>query len=169
MKTLRLLIALVTVSLLTVPAFAQTTISSTTLSAAIGSPTASSPTPTTVINLTACTSCAADWLIYVDLEAMRITRAFVAGSVSNIPVLRGQDGTRAAPHSNAAVVYYGPATRFHGAAGAGLVAGDPPAGRCVRADQQFLPWINIFTGWTWVCDNVNWRVTIPYSITSNSR
>lgn len=167
MKNLfRSLVVLATVLLSTATAFAQTTVPSTTLSSAITS--ATSAVANITLTSVTCTGCTfgADTLIYIDHEAMRVTRAYTSGTT--VPVQRGTDGTRPALHSNAAVVYYGPATWFHGAA-AGGQAGDPSYGRCIRNQQTFLPWINISTGWVWLCDNVQWRATVVDAVTFNSR
>lgn len=162
----RTILAMLVGLLLTANASAQVLINNTTLSTAITS------TTQRTINIASatCTGCTfgPDTLIYVDNEAMRVTGAYVSG-ITNIPVTRGTDGTMAGVHAASAVVLLGPGARFHGAAGSGMVNGDPPTGACVRNQQQFLPWVNVTTGYVWTCDSAVWRATVNTSVIFGSR
>lgn len=165
-------LALMLVAGFAAPSSAQLLINETTLSAAI---TTSGQNP---IQLTAvtCTSCTfgPDTVVYTDREAMRVTGQYAAGSGSLVVfVRRGTDGTLAAPHANAAITWVGPANRFHIVTPGTLANGDP-AGPCgflptPRANQPFLPWINVLTGNVWNCDGTGtWIGTNPIKLTYNS-
>lgn len=154
------------------PSSAQLLINETTLSSGI------TTSGQNVIALTAvtCTGCTfgPDTLIYVEREAMRVTGQYSAGSGTlTVQVRRGSDGTLAAPHANAAIVWYGPANRFHIVTPGSGANGDP-AGACgflptPRANQPFLPWINVLTGNVWNCDGTGtWIGTNPLKLTFNS-
>lgn len=149
---LRSLTLLILVLALPAVASAQTATDSTTLAAAVLTDS------TTSISLTSvtCTSCTfgRDTLIYVDREAMRVTGAYVSGA-TGIPVTRGTDGTTAATHTTAAVVWLGPAIRFASGPGAGSFTGmratTGPSGQCTRTTLGSVPYINITTGAVYDC------------------
>lgn len=174
MKTLLLRAALF-VGLLGIgsPLLAQTSIDNTTLSANI----TATQTNVQIASVT-CTSCSgplSNYIIYLDNEAMCVTGAYVSGTT--LPVTRGCLGTKPAAHtiknqlvSGNTVVFFGPSVRFHQGAGPvpGAASGDPALGSCTRVSQQFMPWINISTGWVWTCDGSMWRATVNININGTS-
>lgn len=175
MKTLtRFILSSALLMMLAPSAQAQTIINNTTLSSAITTPAQSTITLTAVT----CTGCTfgQDTVIYTsDGEAMVVTGAYAAGGGSLVvPVRRGQLGTVAAVHANAAVVYVGPQNRFH--LGSNGFSADP-AGPCVRGQAasgvdrgaSILPWINVITGNIWNCDGSgNWVGINKERLTYNS-
>lgn len=158
----RSLFVVLVLAALVAPVSAQTTIDNTTFSTAVSS------TTTNLVSLASvtCTNCTfgRDTWIYADTELMVVTGAYTSGA-SNIPVLRGQKGTRAGFHTTTAKVWVGPATRFQ--------TNDPPGGACNKKSgpgtNGFYPWINVSNGYRWLCDNgqdVNtstqlWRAVTP--------
>lgn len=148
------------------PLAAQTTIDNTTLS---GNMT-NSQLFITVASVT-CTGCAinSNTVLYLDQEALCVNGSYVSGTT--LPVTRGCLGTAAAahniknqPNSGNTVVFIGPSNRFAQGTQSTPSAGDPPAGACTRASQQFMPWINVSNGWVWTCDGTLWRATVNFNV-----
>lgn len=167
LRTLVTTLAGVLVLLLAAPVGAQTTIDSTTFSTSITSTSLAQVSITSATCTGGCTF-GKDFVIYADSEAMVVTAQFVSGT-TNIPVIRGSMGTQATFHGTNNKIFIGPQNRFK--------TQDPPQGMCRRSDQQFMPWINVETGWVWTCDNgntqydpkQNWYASVPYITNQNSR
>lgn len=108
--------------------------------------------------------------IWVDFEQMLIT----AVSTTTITVNRGVNGTRAEAHDSGDNIFTG--VDDGGPRGGGhFNTQDPAVGQdCTRGDGEatHMPWINIRTGWMWVCDNgtttVDWVSTRKTPATLNS-
>lgn len=139
---------------------AQVQATSTTLSAA-------ATYSQTVITVTSATGFTVNNYLYVigSNEAMRIR----AINGTSITVLRGQLGTQARAHPNAAVVVTGVVQHFKNT--------DPDFnGTCTVGnaspglDGSYGPWINVFTGTVWHCPIVAgaWIGTQRANITFNS-
>jgi len=163
---MKLRILLLSAALLVVgvwPASAQTTIDNTNFSSAVNA------TQTTVsISSATCTNCTfgnGTWL-YVDEEVLVVAPSYTSGT-SNIPVLRGRANTFPAAHTTSAKVFVGPPQRFR--------VVDPPAGACNKVAEAYYPWINVASGYRWLCDNgqnantaVVWRAAVPWGLTASS-
>ena len=146
---------------LAVPVSAQTILNNTTLAAAVNS-------TQTTITVASASTLAVGQIIFVPglvPESMRITSI----SGTTIGVIRGSDGTRAVAHSNSARVFTGPGERFY--------ARDPDdaGGVCTPANQPYMPWINLQTGYIWTCAawapltvSSTWVVTQVTPVTFNS-
>lgn len=155
---------------LAVGASAQTAMTITTLSAAVttgpaGISSGVSGSYQTQITLASSSGVTAAFLGtqpvsfgYVDQELV----GFISNPSGNIwNVLRGQMGTKAAPHASGATVYIqtGSAQFSGGGSGSGgLQLTDPQKGNCTAASTLFTPWINVTTGRQWICDTAttNW-------------
>lgn len=163
-------IKLVAISLLLAfafPAFAQqNTLTQTTLAADIaggivniGTPAPGNISVTSATGITGyapnlgiTTSQPTQIDIYVDRELMVVTG--VSGTL--ISVLRGQDGTVAAPHRKGAMVLIGSGIFFArndpgGSGGFGGVGGEA----CTQANVVASPRVNIRTGAQWLCSSIS--------------
>lgn len=166
MNTLRTYVvsALLILGLCVDPVYGQggtTQAQSTTLAAA-------ATNSQTVITVTSATGFTVNNYLYVigSNEAMRIR--VVNGT--QITVLRGQLGTRAAAHPNAAVVVTGVVQHFKNTDpdfnGICSVGNASPG-----LDASYGPWINVFTGTIWHCPmagSLAWIGTQRANITYNS-
>jgi len=90
--------------------------------------------------------------LYIGREQMRVT----AVNGTQLTVVRGVNGTVAAPHPNGDMVLFGPARFFYvmdpgGIPGAG---GGISGVACTQANVQVSPWLNIRTGAQWLCSSV---------------
>lgn len=120
-------------------AAAQTLVPMTTLGAAITSPS------TTFINLTSTTGITAgNTYLFIDHEFMAVNAVLNNG---NVQVGRGYSGTRATNHTSTAIVFNGPATAFRAT---------DPLGSCTRANELYLPSINVSNGNISDCLNGQW-------------
>lgn len=90
---------------------------------------AAAATDTSIVVASA-TSIAADRLLQVGGEMMKVTKGYVTASTT-VPVSRGQSGTAQQAHVTATRVIHGDAADW-GAAGAGTVAQFAPGGRVRR-------------------------------------
>jgi hypothetical protein len=126
MKMQRILSLTVLAALLASPVLAQTALNSTTLSAAVTA-------TTNTFTVASGSNISANDLAFVDREAVVIT----AISGTTLTVNRGQAGTAAASHANAALIYTGVPERYYG---------NTPSGSCTRANELYLPHINLKTG-----------------------
>lgn len=98
--------------------------------------------------------------LYIDREQMRVT----AVNGTQLTVVRGVNGTVATPHSNGAMVLFGPSRFFYvqdpGAVGSPTSTGGPSNVPCILANVVVSPWVNIRTGAQWYC-NANSLVWTP--------
>lgn len=149
-------------------AVGQTALTQTTLASAVSGPagySGSSPTISQYITLTACTGIAAPILpgtpssiIYVGREAMGVFNINTTSCVAQVN--RGYLGTQAAPHPSGDMVLYGPNYAVTLALGgnpipSGLFQQDPPiGGSCTAAGTPTTPWINVLTGYEWLCSSI---------------
>lgn len=134
----RFTLTLFVLSLFALPAQAQTIITNTTLGAALNA-------TQTNVTLAAAQTLGVDAIIFVPGVNPEVMRVTVAGTAATVyQVARGMNGSQARPHSNAAVVFVGPANRFQ--------AGPPSFSACNRLQIAFLPWIDINTGISWSCN-----------------
>lgn len=128
-------------------ALAQTnTLTSTTLSAAVSQPSGSTPAASVIavasatgINAPSVTNGTQGTMLFVDREAMRV----ISITGTNITVLRGQEGTRAAGHVSGATVWIGNPNWFKDR---------DPIGTCTLSGEYSSPWINVTTGAIYVCN-----------------
>jgi len=156
---MRLILLLLAVLALSAPVQAQTLMTTTTLAA-------NQSATDTVMSVTSATGFTVGNYVWVDSEQQLIT----AVNGTAISVRRGQNGTRAAAHDNAARIYTGSSDHFK--------TNDPDYGAdCTRGEAQaaFLPWINVRDGVFWTCRAAGtsgantWSGTSPALITYNSR
>lgn len=116
----------------------------------------------TVITVTSGTGFTAGNQIWIDYEQMDI----VAVSTTRITVRRGRNGTQAQAHDDADGIWTGDPAHFH--------TNDPDVGQdCTRGAGQaaYSPWINVHTGWIWICDNgvtAEWTGTVTSARTVGS-
>lgn len=103
--------------------------------------------------------------LFVDREQMRVT--FVNGTTCPcaLTVVRGVNGTVATPHSNGAMVLFGPGRFFYvqdpGALGPPGATGSSLSNvPCILNNVVVTPWVNIRTGYQWYC-NPNSLVWTP--------
>jgi len=137
-KTIKTLL-LAVLLLAAIPTHAQTIITPTTLSAAV----TSSNTRTIVIASATCGACtgavlAAGADIYVDRELMFVT----AVNSTTLTVQRGASGTAAGTHASGALVFMGAPAAFN----QNPRINAPSNGSCTRANELYLPLINVSTG-----------------------
>jgi hypothetical protein len=154
----RIVLALALAGLIAGSVTAQTILTTTTLGAAVTS------TSATTIRVASITGITANTGLWIDQEFMTVTSTPVTGTL-NVTVFRGAAGTKAALHANGVLVTLGPQFAFQ--------ATDPPWGACVRAQQQYLPWINVSNGNMCSCDQlytsyVQWRCTNSQPLIYNS-
>lgn len=128
------LIALLT---LTAPAFAQTATTSTTLSSAITS------TSTTTLVVASATNVDAGGLLYIDTEAFDV----VSVSGTTVRVARGAEGTRVSLHPASSAVYVAAKAQKTGV----FKGGQSAFGTCTRANESFLPQIDLVAQRVWDC------------------
>jgi hypothetical protein len=140
MKTLRslTLAALLAMVAAASPVYAQATLNSTTLSAAIDA-------AQTTITVASATNVAANYILFVDQEAMRV----ISLTGTQVRVVRGHGGTGARAHSASAVIYTGPATYYS----ANEVV---PGSTCTSTAEVALPRIVLPTGNVYQCTNSIW-------------
>lgn len=126
---------------LTASAFGQgAAITQTTLSAKVDS----SSTFVVVASATGIT--ANNTYLYVDGELLIVQSV----NSTTLNVVRGQGGTNAAAHANAAPVFVGPATAF-------IVTPAPnPQGACTRSNSPYLPVIDVRTATFFDCLGGQW-------------
>jgi hypothetical protein len=94
--------------------------------------------------------------LYVDQELMGVI-SLAQGQTTIFNVLRALSGTKAAYHASGAMVLIGTQTpQFGGTAGSGgFQQTDPPLGGvCNLANTGLTPWVNIVTGYQWICSSV---------------
>ena len=84
----------------------------------------------TFIVVASATSIAADRILQVGGETMKVTKGYVTASTT-VPVIRGQNGTAQQAHVTATRVVHGDAADF-GSPGAGAIAQFAPGGRVRR-------------------------------------
>lgn len=118
-------------------AFAQTATTSTTLSNAIAD------TSGTTVVVASATNVDAGGLLYVDREALDV----VSVSGTTVRVKRGSEGTRAALHPASSPVWVAAKAQKTSV----FKSGQPYFGTCTRANEAFLPQINVTTGQIWDC------------------
>ncbi len=124
--------------LVALPVSAQVTLTSTRLSAAI---TAINDNTITVVSATGFT--AGTTHAVIDAEEMAVTSV----SGTTIGVVRGINGTRAMPHTTAAVVYVGSPTYFDSVG---------RFGSCTATNERVLPIIVPTEGKYYTCSSSNW-------------
>ncbi|MES2136123.1 MAG: hypothetical protein V4502_03560 [Pseudomonadota bacterium] len=149
MKKLFVILPLAVFLLEPQPIHAQTIITPTTLSAAV----TTSSTRTVVVASATCAACtgavlAAGAEIYVDREAMVVT----AVSATTLTVQRGASGTAAGTHASGALVFMGAPNAF--AQNPRVSA--PSNGSCTRANELYLPLINVSTALIYDCLGGQW-------------
>jgi hypothetical protein len=146
------------------PASAQTTcLSNTTLAAAMtATQTTARVTTVTATNSApgGCTPTVGNivvgQMLYVEREGMKV----LAINGTNATVQRGQMGTAATAHLNAATVFSGPEVAFR--------AVDPLLAACTPSAVAVRPWINTINGNLWVCNTNKWYGTNSTVLTYNS-
>lgn len=92
----------------------------------------------------------------VDLEVEGI-QTLVTGQTTIYNVLRGQMGTKTMAHASGSMVLIQNVTpQFGGFAGSGgLQSTDPPlGGACTTANTLVTPWVNVITGYQWLCSTI---------------
>lgn len=145
--------------------FGQTALTQTTLSTAVSGPAFYSGTSSIIsstVTLAACTGIAAPLLpgtpssiLYVGREAMGVL--VWNTSTCSGTVFRGYLGTQPAPHPSGDMVLYGPNYATTLAQGGnpvpnGFFQQDPPLnGSCTPSATPATPWINVLTGYQWLC------------------
>ncbi len=171
-NTLTKLFATLTIlAALAMPSFAQqNSLGQTTLAAAIGGTYIGSgastniPAPTLVQvasvtsivgitpNLSITASQPNQTYIYVGREQMRVT----AVNGTQLSVVRGVNGTVAAPHPNGDMVLFGPSRFFYvNDPGGVTTAGTGASGvACTAANVIVTPWLNVRTGAQWLCSTI---------------
>lgn len=129
----------VLIALLTLQAVAsaQTATTSTTLSTAL------SDTSGRTVVVASATNVEAGGLLFIDREAMDV----VSVSSTTVRVVRGAGGTRPSLHPASSVVYVAAKAQKAGVFKSNQVA----FGTCTRANEGFLPQIDISTGRVWDC------------------
>lgn len=148
---------------------AQTALTQTTLAQAItvgtaGAGSGLTGTLSTTINLTSATGVQIAFngqpitFVYIDQELFAVM-SLVPGQTTIYNVLRAQWGTRAAAHSLGAMALIETVTpQFGGFSGSGgLETADPPGGLgagCTSTNTLATPWVNVLTGWQWICSPV---------------
>jgi hypothetical protein len=165
----RVLLLIAIVCGLSGAAFAQTALTQTTLAAAVtigtaGGASGISGSYQTTISLTSATGIQVAnngqpiTFVYIDQELFGVL-SLVTGQTTIYNVLRGQLGTRAAAHSLGAMALIQVVSpQFGGFAGSGgFQQTDPPGGlgaSCTAASTLAYPWVNVLTGWQWLCSSV---------------
>ena len=145
---------------------AQTALTQTTLAAAITAGTASGASGITgsyqtQLSLTSATGIQVATngqpitFVYIDQELFGVL-SLVTGQTTIYNVLRGQLGTRVAPHSLGAMALIQVVSpQFGGYSGSGgFQQTDPPGGlgaSCTSTNTLAYPWVNVLTGWQWLC------------------
>lgn len=134
----RSVVALLALLILTaVPAYAQTATTSTTLSNAIAD------TSSTVVVVASATNVDVGGMLYVDREALDVT----AVSGTTVTVKRGAGGTKVSLHPASSPVWVGAKAQKASVFKSTQVA----FGTCTRANEAFLPQVNIQTGQIFDC------------------
>src|SRR6266550_214365 len=167
----KLFATLIVLAALAIPSFAQqNSLGQTTLAAAVGGTYIGSgsatnvPAPTLVQvasvtsivgitpNLSITASQPNQTYIYVGREQMRVT----AVNGTQLSVVRGVNGTVAAPHPNGDMVLFGPPRFFYVNDPGGITtAGTGVSGvACTAANVIVSPWLNIRTGAQWLCSTI---------------
>lgn len=145
--------------------FGQAALTQTTLASAVNGPSfynGTTPSLSLSVTLASCTGIAAPILpgtpssiIYVGREAMGVFT--VNTSTCVLTVNRGYLGTQASPHPSGDMVLYGPNYAVTLSQGgnpvpSGLFQVDPPLnGGCTAAGTPTTPWVNVLTGYQWLC------------------
>lgn len=124
---------------LSAPAFAQTATTNTTLATAI------SDTSGTSVVLTSATGVEAQGMLFIDREAFDVVS--VNGTTARVK--RAAEGTRASLHPITSPVWV--AARLQKASVFTPPLKQVTFGTCVRANESFLPQIDIRTGDIWDC------------------
>jgi hypothetical protein len=148
---------------------AQTSLTQTTLAAAIqcgpscaNSGVGSGTSYQTTVNLTSATGVSVAvngqpvTFIYVDQELMGVM-TLLTGQTTVYSVLRAQQGTKLSAHvSGAMVLIETVSPQFGGYQGSGgFQQTDPPnGGACTATNTNATPWINIITGYQWLCSSI---------------
>lgn len=135
--------------------FGQATLTQTTLGAAVmggdinTSGGLSTPAPDVVVTLASVTNVNAaingspQTYLYIDRELMAVLTVNTTTKI--VGVLRGQQGTAAHSHANAAIVLVGQNGQFQAT---------DPSGACTSTGILVTPWINVNTGYEWLCSSV---------------
>lgn len=91
-------------------------------------------------------------VIYVDRELMMVT----AVNGTTLTVVRGYNGTVAAPHASGAMVLVGKPFTFYTFDPGGTPASGTGIGgaACSAANTLVTPWVNIRTGAQWLCSTI---------------
>lgn len=138
------------------PVQAQQLVNHTTLSSALAQP--AQGTPANQTQLVSCTNVTVGFSLWVDLELMQINTV-VSTSPCLVNLTRGFNGTKAAAHAAAAVVLYGTGGDIFFHDGPPTVV---PMSTCTRPTQLAIPWVDIRSGITWVCQSGGtWTLTSP--------
>ena len=133
----KFLIIAVLLLLVGAPAYAQTVLTPTTLAAAV-----SNGSIQTIV-VSSATGFTAGYSAYVDRELMTVK----AVNSTTITVIRGQGGTVATPHASGALVFVAPPQAF---------SAGSPSGSCTRANELYLPKIDVKTGFVSDCNGGQW-------------
>lgn len=123
--------------LLTSSAFGQTATTTTTLSAAI------TDSSGTVLSVASATDVNAGGKLFIDRESMDVTSI----NGTSVRVRRGMDGTRAIPHISGSLVVVASASQKVAVYRSLQARG----GTCTRANESFLPQIDVPAGIVWDC------------------
>lgn len=145
--------ALLALLILPVVAFAQTATTTTTTTAALAD------TSGTVVLLTSATDVNAGGKLFIDRESMDVTS--VSGLAAR--VRRGMDGTRAMPHISGSLVTVASASQKAGVYRSLQGRG----GTCTRANEPFLPQVDVPAGILWDCP-VGATVWTPLNFDANT-
>lgn len=95
-------------------------------------------------------------VLYIGNEAMGVL-TLAPAPANTFNVLRGMFGTKIAPHpSGDMVLFQTISPQFAGFSGAGgLQTIDPPYnGNCTAANTLVTPWVNMLTGYQWICSTI---------------
>lgn len=140
------------------PVWAQTILNNTTLTTNLTS------VDTQVVVVASTTNILVGHTLYIDQEAMQVNTVV---SSTQLRVTRGVRGTRAALHGATSpgcqwcgVAFNGPPNAFK--------TYDPTPGYCLRANIDYIPWINVSNGNNWTCIYNSWRGTNVAPFTFNS-
>lgn len=153
-------------------AVAQTALTQTTLASAVNGPAFYAGTSSTIdgtVYLASVSGIGTPTLpgtpvsvIYVDGEAMGVFG--LNSSVKSVTVFRGYLGTRPSPHASGTMVLIAP--QYNSANGgnpvpSGLFTQDPPLnGACTTALTPTTPWVNVLSGYQWLCSTIT-KTWIP--------
>jgi hypothetical protein len=153
-------------------AFAQSAPTRTTLSSAISTPQQTQIVVASATGIAASSSTSPAMFLMVDHELLAVRS--ISGTTAT--VVRGQGGSVATQHKSGETVIVGagatwsPNSTGSGSSGVFLGTNAQPRGACTRANQQYLPLINLGNATTYNCLGGNWtEQTLPDDITTRSR